>query len=783
MKKGNIFIIVSIMLLSLSSCIHKDNKELSIIPKPQETEFNKGVFNAKGTIAIASEWDDVEINRVINLFSKKIFNVIKTKNILKSDPYDGPKIVVNKNSDKNFGDEEYNITIDQKHILIETKGARGLFYAFQTILQMLPAQIYAASQTDEISFSLPCVTINDKPASKWRGFMLDVSRHFFPKEFILKTLDYMAMHKLNVFHWHLTDDQGWRIEIKKYPKLTEIGAWRADRENEPWSDHREPQRPGEKATYGGYYTQNDISEIVEYAKDRFITIVPEIEMPGHCSAALAAYPQFSCTGQSITVPTGSIWQDRKVYCAGNDSTFIFLTDILSEVIKMFPGQYIHIGGDEAKHDAWEKCSKCQKRMADENLKNVEELQSYFIKRIEKFINSKNRKLIGWDEIIAGGLSPNATVMSWRGLEGGIIAARQGHDVVFSPTEYCYFDFYQGDPGYEPPANTKMLPIKKVYSFDPSLKDSLNSNERKHILGVQANLWTEYVPTAKHAEYMMFPRMAALSEIAWTSQSQRNWRHFSKRLEKQFERYNALGINYAKSAYNVRANYKVDRKQHNIIVSLENEIVNSNIRYTLDGSKPDSNSNLYKAPFHVSKVLTIKSAAFKNGRIVSPVINLDVLANKATGLPVKVQYLYDKRYPSAKEYALTEGIRGTINYREGSWQGYFGVDFDGTIDLLKGQEVSKVTVSFLQAVSAGIFFPEKISIWLSNDNKDFKQVSQIDVDVPDSDENTTIKIFTNPFKKQNARYIKVVAKNIGKCPKGHVYEGVNAFMFIDEIMVE
>ncbi|MFK5949879.1 MAG: family 20 glycosylhydrolase [Methylococcales bacterium] len=734
-------------------------------------------------IVIATEWSSDEVDRIIKYFSEKISTVTNIEIVLQSKFDSDAEILIKQSKNKNFGKEAYNLSVTEKQIEIEVANGGGLFYAFQTILQLLPSQVYSDSKIDDIDFALPCVIITDKPKYKWRGFMLDVSRHFFPKEFIFDVLDYLAMHKMNTFHWHLVDDQGWRIEIKKYPKLTEVGAWRADREDQPWNSDRAPQRKGEKATYGGYYTQDDIKEIVKYAEERFITIVPEIEMPGHCTSALSGYPQYSCTGEQFTLPTGSIWGDRKIYCAGNDETFEFLNNILAEVIEMFPDQYIHIGGDEAKKGAWEVCKKCQARIKSEGLKNVEELQGYFINRTEKFINSKKRTLIGWDEILEGGLSPNATVMSWRGLSGGITAAREGHDVVFSPTDYCYFDFYQGNPEYEPPAYAHFLPMKKVYSFDPSLKDSLTVEEQKHILGVQANLWTEYVPTESQAEYMMFPRLSALSEVAWVAQEERSWTDFTQRLEKQFKRYDALGINYSKTAYNVTAKYEVDKEQYNIIVTLENEIGNTQIRYTTDGTEPTANSNLYLKPFNVNKVITIKGATFKSNEIISRVTNLDVLANMATGLPVKVEHKYDKRYTAAKEFALTDGIRGSVNYTNGEWQGYFGVDLVATIDLLKEKSVNKVTVSFLESIGAGIFFPKEIEVLVSENGTNFNKVSTLKVDKTLIKKETVIEAFAISFETAKCKYVKVVAKTIGKCPKGHKYEGAEAFMFVDEIVVE
>ncbi len=756
---------------------------ISIIPKPTKIEIKEGQFDFSNKIVIVTKYNSDKVNDAIKYFSKRLKitgNIDAEKSEKKLNK--NCQIIEIKQKSK-IKNEAYKLTVSNNKIIIEVSSGSGLFYAFQTILQLLPPQVYSDTEQVNIAFTIPCVTIEDAPAYKWRGFMLDVSRHFFPKEFIFKVLDYLAIHKLNTFHWHLVDDQGWRIEIKKYPKLTEIAAWRADREDQPWDSEREPQRKGEKATYGGYYTQEDIKEIIKYAEERFITIVPEIEMPGHCSAALAAYPQYSCTGEHLTVPVGSVWHDRKVYCAGKDSTFEFLDNILAEVMELFPSKYIHIGGDEAQKDAWKICEKCQTRIKEEGLQSVEELQGYFIKRIEKFINSKGKILIGWDEILEGGLSPNATVMSWRGLSGGITSAREGHDVVFSPTNYCYFDYYQGIPDNEPKAIGGYLPLNKVYSFDPSLKDSLSKNEQKHILGVQANLWTEYVPTESHAEYMMFPRLAALSEVGWIKGENKEWNDFSKRLEKQFLRYNFLGVNYSKSAYNVTANYKVDKEQRNIIVTLKNEIGNTQIRYTTDGSEPTANSSLYTNPFHIDKVLTIKAATFKNKKIVSRVIKLDVLANIATGLPVKVQYQYDERYPSTGNYALTDGIRGSINYRGSEWQGYFGVDLNATIDLLESKEINKVTVSFLESIGGGIFFPKEIDVFVSENGNDFSKVSTLKIDKTSAKNGTVLEAFAIPFETVKCRFVKVVAKTIGKCPKGHIYEGTKAFMFVDEIVVE
>jgi len=492
-------------------------------------------------------------------------------------------------------------------IRLSGKKAPGVFYGIQTLIQIL-----FANQKKHNEIILPAMEITDYPRFAWRGMHLDVSRHFFDKDFVKKYLDILALHKMNTFHWHLIDDQGWRIEIKKYPRLTEIGAWRADREATHWNS-RTPQQAGENATYGGFYTREDIREVVEYAAQRYITIVPEIEMPAHCSSALAAYPQFSCTEQPLTVPTGSLWPVTNLYCAGNDSSFIFLQDILQEVMELFPSKYIHIGGDEADKGAWRQCLKCQTRMKTEGLKDENELQSYFIRRIEKYLNQNNRILIGWDEILEGGLAENATVMSWRGIEGGIAAAKMKHEVVMTPTSHCYFDYYQSlDREIEPLAIGGFIDLLKVYSFEPVPKE-LHKKESKLILGAQGNVWSEYILSGSHVEYMALPRMTALSEVVWTPADLKNERNFLYRLHSFFNFLDYQGINYHLAA-------PAGLKEKMIFIdSLEVELTNpypfGEIWYTLDGSNPQvDQSHFYTTPFLVSGDCEIRTALFlDNGR--------------------------------------------------------------------------------------------------------------------------------------------------------------------------
>ncbi|HPR33372.1 MAG TPA: beta-N-acetylhexosaminidase [Prolixibacteraceae bacterium] len=430
--------------------------------------------------------------------------------------------------------EGYTLKVDGKQMVISGQSPAGVFYGIQTLMQLIPL-------TEGKTRRIPAVVIADEPRFPYRGMHLDVCRHFFEVDFIKKMLDAMAAHKLNRFHWHLTEDQGWRIEINKYPELTEVGAWRG---STLIGHASEKPEKFDSVHYGGYYTQEQIKEVVEYAESRHITVIPEIEMPGHAQAALATYPWLGCFNQKVEV--WNKWGvSENVYCAGKESTFEFLENVLSEVADLFPGEYIHIGGDECPKEHWKKCPHCQARMKKEGLADEHELQSYFVQRIEKFLNAKGKKIIGWDEILEGGLAPNATVMSWRGEEGGIAAARQQHDVIMTPYEFCYFDYYQGDPATEPLAIGGMNTLEKVYGFEP-VPAVLNDQESKYILGAQANLWTEYIPTPEHAEYMIFPRLCALSEVCWTVPGNKDFETFSLRLKRHQTNLSQQGLNYRKT---------------------------------------------------------------------------------------------------------------------------------------------------------------------------------------------------------------------------------------------
>jgi hexosaminidase len=511
--------------------------------------------------------------------------------------------------------EEYKIKVTKNNIVVSSGSSAGLFMGIQTLRQLFPKEIESpVPVTEPVKWQAPCVEIKDYPRFQWRGMMLDVCRHFYDVEFIKKYIDLLAMNKMNVFHWHLTDDQGWRIEIKKYPKLTEVGAWRVNKETLPWSN-RERQKPGEVADFGGFYTQEQIKEVVEYAAKRHITVVPEIEMPAHVSSALAAYPQYSCTGGPFTVPTGGVWPITDIYCAGKDSTFTFIEDILTEVMQLFPSEYIHIGGDEANKKEWKACPYCQARIKAEGLKNEEELQGYFTRRIENFLTAHGRKMIGWDEIMEGGISDNAAVMSWRGFDSGIKAAKSGHKVVMTPTSCCYFDYYQGDPAAEPKAIGGYVPVKKVYMFEPA-PSQLTSREAKNILGAQGNLWTEFVPVSSHVEYMVMTRMTALSEVLWSPRKARNWNDFYDRLQIRKQRFETMGVNYAKGSYKIEILPVSKKNKKSTVVTLSGEQPYCILRYTKDGSDPTVSSGIYKKPFVLKKEAVVKAAYFSADTLCS-----------------------------------------------------------------------------------------------------------------------------------------------------------------------
>ncbi len=603
----------------------------TIIPQPDTLIAKTGTFVINSETRVILQTNDAQTAAIAKMLTNqialttgiKLFTEVSLPKLPKIDPKTKKEISVPPTTNAIvfvrptivLPEENYTLLVEPNLVTITGSASKGFFYALQTIFQLLPAEIYSTNRVNNLLLTIPCVSIIDKPRYEHRGVMLDVGRHFMPVPFVKKMIDLLAMHKMNVLHWHLTDDQGWRIEISKYPRLTQVGSVRSETV-EGKMNYNQPLKFDGKP-HSGFYTQDEVRDVVQYAQEKYVTIIPEIEMPGHALAALAAYPELGCTGGPYGV--AKIWGViEDVYCP-TEKTFQFIEDVLTEVIALFPSKYIHIGGDECPKTAWKQSRFCQDLMRTQKLKDEHELQSFFIKRIDKFLTSKGRKLMGWDEILEGGLSPNATVMSWRGIQGGIEAAKQNHDVVMTPTSHVYIDYYQSHAAFEPLAIGGFLTLEKVYSYDPTPAE-LKPEEAKHILGSQVNLWTEYVSTPEQAEYMIFPRACALSELTWTPSINKNFADFSRRLETHFKRLDILKVNYAKSIYDIKETYTPNKNTQTIEVKLEPYVSNAQVRYTLDFSKPTANSPIFAGSQTFNKLTTIRATTFRSGQQIGKEFN-------------------------------------------------------------------------------------------------------------------------------------------------------------------
>ncbi|RLD48130.1 MAG: beta-N-acetylhexosaminidase [Bacteroidetes bacterium] len=772
--------VLVVLLIAVSGSLNGQNSEPAVIPVPIEMKVKQGKFVLNENTRIVFP-DNEDGCRVAEYFANWIEKPtgIHLKEGNKNN--NSNAIVFHIVQDDRLGEEGYLLDVQPEKVLVSANGPAGLFYGVQTIFQLLPPQIYSPEKIEGVSWNMPAVSIYDKPRFAWRGMHLDVSRHFFPKEFIKTYIDLIAMHKMNVFHWHLTDDNGWRIEIKKYPKLTSVSAWRVDREDQTWREVT-PPKPGEKATYGGFYTQEDIREIVKYASERQVMILPEIEMPGHTSEVFAAYPSLSCSGKKMYVRPGSYWPNEDIFCAGNDSVFVFLEDVLDEVMELFPGPYIHIGGDEADKTNWKKCPKCRQRMKDEHLNNEDELQSWFIKRMENYLVAHGKKLIGWDEILEGGLAPEATVMSWRGIAGGVASARQGHDAVMSPGTHCYFDHYQADPEFEPEAIGGFTTLKKVYSYEP-VPEELTPDEARHILGAQGNVWTEFIPAPEHAEYMAVPRMTALAEVVWSPDSKRNWEDFRERLNTQFERFDYMGINYSRGSWkvNILPEVSEDGKQYTIVFQTEQP--GYPVYYTLDGSDPDTTSLLYIEPIVIDTSVIIKTGIFDHGELKEKYAEKSIIFHKALGKKTKLEVQPVKKYSGKGAQTLVDGMTGSARYNDGYWLGFDGTDLDFTVDMEEEVPVQQVTVNFYQRQSFWIFMPVEVIIQVLDESGKIAASQTVLPKTDPKSEETVIEAFKVKFDHVKGQYVRVVGKNCGNCPAWHKGAGDTCWIFSDEVIVK
>lgn len=669
--------------------------------------------------------------------------------------------------------EAYQLKVTSDGVTINGASEAGVFYGIQTLRKSIPV-------TELRTPVLPAVEINDYPRFNYRGAHFDVSRHFFTVEEAKSFIDMMTLHNMNRLHWHLTDDQGWRIEIKKYPLLTEVGSKR----KETVIGRNSGKYDG--IPYGGFYTQEEAKEIVKYAAERYITVIPEIDLPGHMQAALTAYPYLGCTGGPYEVWTEWGVSDN-VLCAGNDSVLTFIDDVFTEIMDIFPSEYIHVGGDECPKVKWEKCPKCQARIkalglkSDKKHSKEEYLQSFVINHAEKFLNDHGRQIIGWDEILEGGLAPNATVMSWRGEGGGIEAAKHHHDVIMTPNTYLYLDYYQTkDIENEPLAIGGYLPLERVYSYEPMPK-SLTPEEQKFIIGVQANHWSEYIPTLSQLQYMALPRWAALSEVQWSDPKYKNYQDFLSRLPQLIKLYDAEGYNYATHVFDVEADFIANSANGSVDVVM-NTIDHAPIHYTLDGSEPTTASPVADSILVIDKSCTLNAMAIRptgNSRMLTEKIAF----SKSTSKPTKANQPVNKQYEFNGVTTLTDGLKGNGNYKTGRWIAFYRNDMDVTIDLQQPTEIS--SVAFTTCVEKGdwIFDARSFTVEVSEDGKNFTKVASEEYPaLKESDRNGLYehKLTFTPVK---TRYIRVLVPSEKSIPAWHGGKGNAAFLFVDEITVE
>lgn len=746
-------------------------EDINIIPKPASVSMQKGsfTFDQNTQFVVEGEQQEEFSGLLLDRFKTVADWSLQTAKEVPQSNY------VVFETDSELPEESYILDVSEDRIQISAASLSGFVYGMESLRQLLPVEIESPEKVSDISWTVPAVLIEDSPRYEWRGLHQDVARHFLEKEYILKVIDRMAMLKLNTLHFHLVDDQGWRLEIKQYPKLTEVGAWRVDNEDKHWNARPESKK-GEPTTYGGFYTQEDIKEIVAHAQSKGITVVPEVEMPAHVMSAIAAYPELSCFGKEIMVPTGGVWPITEIYCPGKETTFEFLENVMLEVMELFPSEFIHIGGDEATRTNWEICPDCQRRMAEEGLDNVEELQSYFIKRMEKFLSGHGKRIIGWDEILEGGLAPGAAVMSWRGIQGGWEASEMGHDVVMTPGSHMYLDHYQGNPDTEPVAFGGFTPLSKVYEFDP-IVDSMSVEQKNHILGGQANMWSEFIPNPSHSEYMMFPRLAAVAEVLWTPEDKKDWEDFSERLRPLLKRFDYMDINYAKSAFSVTASTEIDLEKNEVRVQLENEFPNSEIRYAFNVEELTEESSVYQEPLKITKTTTIKAAVFEDGKMLGTPFNKTFQFHKAVGKEVTYKELYHDSYKGKEAVGMVNVIRGTKNFHDGQWQAWLGNDMELVIDLEAPTTVSKISVGAMEDQGSGIYFPISVEAFVSIDGENYERVGGVEREFK-YEGSPELKDFIVDFEEEKAQYIKVRATNLGEPPHGG-----GSWLFVDEIIVE
>ena len=763
--------------IALCSCGSHD-PQIAIVPYPNHLETGRGTYRVTDRPVTCDSRTDERTQRAVVGFAARLATVTGGTNpvtVADEVPASGIRFV----TDESLPAEGYELNVDGEGIEVRASQFPGFLYALQSLGQLLPAAVYGTEPAPDAAWEVPCVKIADAPRFAYRGMHLDVARHFFSVDEVKRYIDVMAIHKLNTLHWHLTDDQGWRIEIKRYPELTAVGSIRkATVVRKEWGTY-------DGTPYGGFYTQDEIRDVVKYAADRGVTVIPEIDLPGHMLAALTAYPELGCTGGPYEV-WGRWGVADDVLCPGREKTFEFLEGVLTEVMELFPSEYIHIGGDECPKVRWEKCPRCQAKIRQLGLKDDGEhtaehyLQSYVTDRIGKFLAQHGRRIIGWDEILEGRAPSDAVVMSWRGSEGGIAAAKLGHDVIMTPNSHFYFDYYQSlDTDAEPFGIGGYIPMEQVYSYDPAFPE-LTPEQQKHILGVQANLWTEYVLSDEHLEYMLLPRLAALSEVQWCLPETKDWNRFigSFRMD---EIYSQMGYEFAKHIFGVTASYAVDPEKGGVVMTLTTQ-GGAPIRYTLDGSDPTASSPLYKAPVTIGESCTFKAAALREG-MQTPVYARKFDFNKATGRRIALNAAPTLKYTYGGASLLVDGYRGGPVYSNGAWIGFLNEPLDVTIDMQGAKPYSAVTVESLVEKGEWVFPPSSVGVYLSDDGSEFTEAALMSVPQETAGSPDGVKPFKVLFPETSARYLRVVARTVDPIPAWHGAAGQKAHMFVDEIIVE
>ena len=773
-------LLFAFFLISVLSCWTPETS-LNVVPYPAEVTMHSGRFKAAGADFHFDGKADSLTEKAVREFAKKLSETSGSESkVIAGTSGKGFIFAI----DSSLPEEAYRLRIGRNGVRAEASGLNGFIYAIQTLKQMLPAEIFGNAPAADEDWSLPCCTIEDAPRFGYRGMHMDVARHFFDMDMVRKYLDVMEIHKLNTLHWHLTDDQGWRIEIKKYPKLTEIGSIR----KQTIIGHASGEGAYDGTPYGEgcWFSQDQIREIIDYAASKGISIIPEIDLPGHMLAALAAYPELGCTGGPYDV-WGMWGVADDVLCAGKEETMIFLENVLSEVADLFPSEYIHIGGDECPKVRWEECPHCQAKIRELGLTDKDGyqaehyLQSYVMKRMTELLSKKGKKVIGWDEILEGEVADDAVIMSWRGASGGLQAARMGHDAIMTPNTHFYLDYYQTlDTENEPLAIGGYIPIWKCYSYEPYTK-GMTDDEKAHILGVQANLWTEYIETEEHLEYMLLPRMAALSEVQWCQNGNKSWERFLDSADDICAIYETAGYNYAKHIFQITGSTAVNGRKSYVEACLDIQ-GDIDIHYTLDGSEPGPGSPVYDGPVEIDGSCTLKATAFREG-VTTKTYEKTFHGHKAMGRPVTLCTEPHSSYRYGAPDCLTDGIHGTDNYTSGDWAGWYSGPFEAVVDMKGCGEYSEVSLGVFVFKYDWIFNPTDMRIEVSDNGKDFTEVAYAEYEtIQNLEEGNGRQEYRLDFEPTDAKYLKISAGAVMAIPQWHAGAGNPSFVFVDEITV-